>query len=94
MLPSVVPQARIWVYYNSNCYSDGAQEIDTQRQGNSFLEMIFAKLDGIGTRPIILIGPCYGGIVVAQVCHRSPRFEKDFALWRIEMMDFVLWDYA
>ena len=95
MLPSIVPQARIWVFnYNSNCYSDGAQEIDTQGQGNSFLEMISAKLDGIATRLIIFIGPCYGGIVVAQVCHWSPRSEKDFPLWRIQMMDFAHWSYV
>ena len=77
MLPSIVPQARFWAYsHNSNCYSDGAQEIDTQGQGNSFLETISAKLGGIGTRPIIFIGSCYDGIVVAQVCHWSPRSKK------------------
>ena len=74
MLPSIVPQARIWAYsFNSACYSDGAQEIDTQGQGDSFLEMMLARLDGIGTRPIVFIGSCYGGIVVAQVCKWFPR---------------------
>lgn len=69
MLPKVVPQARIWAYdYNSNCYSDNAQEIDVLGLGDSFLEMLRGAQDkGVGERVLVFIGSCFGGIVIAQV---------------------------
>ena len=69
MLPNVVPQARIWAYdYNSNCYSDGAPEIDILALGDTFLEMLRGAQDkGVGTRTLIFIGSCFGGILIAQV---------------------------
>ena len=70
MLPHILPQARIFLYeYNSNCYSDNAQEIDILGLGESFLAMLDAAEDnGIGKRSLLFIGSCFGGIVVAQVC--------------------------
>ncbi len=64
-----VPQARIWAYdYNSNCYSDNAQEVDTLGLGDTFLEILRGARDkGIGERIMIFIGSCFGGIVIAQV---------------------------
>ena len=42
MLPKVMPQARIWTYdYNSNCYSDNAQEVDILGLGETFLEILW-----------------------------------------------------
>ena len=69
MLPKVVPQARIWAYnYNSNCYSDNAQEIDILALGDTFLEILRGAQDkGVGERMLVFIGSCFGGIVVAQV---------------------------
>lgn len=58
MLPKVVPQARIWAYdYNSNCYSDNAQEIDVLGLGDSFLEMLRGAQDkGVGKECLSLLG--------------------------------------
>lgn len=69
MLPKVIPQARIWTYdYNSNCYSDNAQEVDILGLGETFLEVLWgAKDTDVGNRPLLFIGSCFGGIVVAQV---------------------------
>ena len=69
MLPNVLPQARIWAYdYNSNCYSDNAPEIDILALGDTFLEMLRgAQGNGVGTRTLIFIGSCFGGILIAQV---------------------------
>ena len=69
MLPRILPQARIWAYnYNSNCYSDNAQEVDILGLGSSFLEILRGVRDkGIGKRKLVFIGSCFGGIVVAQV---------------------------
>lgn len=69
MLPKVVPQARIWAYeYNSNCYSDNAQEVDILGLGDSFLEVLRGAQDkGVGQRVLVFIGSCFGGIVIAQV---------------------------
>jgi hypothetical protein len=69
MLPKVIPRARIWVYnYNSNCYSDNAQNVDILGLGESFLEILWIARDkDIGRRPLVFIGSCFGGIVVAQV---------------------------
>lgn len=69
MLPNMVPQARIWAYdYNSNCYSDNAQEIDILALGYTFLEILRGAQDeGVGKRMLVFIGSCFGGIVVAQV---------------------------
>lgn len=69
MLPEVIPQARIWVYdYNSNCYTDDAQQVDILDLGESFLDLLCSeKQRGIGKRPLIFIGSCFGGVLVAQV---------------------------
>ena len=69
MLPKVLPQARIWAYdYNSNCYSDNAQEIDVLALGDTFLEVLKGYQEqGIGERMLVFIGSCFGGIVIAQV---------------------------
>lgn len=68
MLPNVMPQARIWVYdYNSN-YSNNAQHIDILGLGTTFLEILLGAQDrDVGKRPLIFIGSCFGGIVIAQV---------------------------
>lgn len=67
MLPEVIPQARIWVYgYNSNCYSDDAQDVDILGLGVNFLEFLWMEKD-IGKRPLVFIGSCFGGVIVAQV---------------------------
>ena len=75
MLPWVVPQARVWVYdYNSNCWSDQAGTVDLLAHGDVFLDLLWATMamdEQIGRRPLIFIGSCFGGIVVAQVCHSS-----------------------
>ena len=69
MLPKVVPQARIWVYdYNSNCYSDNAQEVDILDLGQTFLEILWIeRSEDFGRRPLIFVGSCFGGIVIVQV---------------------------
>lgn len=67
----MVPQARIWAYdYNSSCYSDNAPEIDILALGDTFLEILRgAQGKGVGTRALIFVGSCFGGILVAQVRH-------------------------
>ena len=69
MLPTILLHTRIWTYvYNSNCYSDGAQEVDILGLGQVFLEILWSNgIDGL--RPILFVGSCFGGIVVAQVSH-------------------------
>ena len=69
MLPRVIPQACIWAYnYNSNCFSDNAQEVDIVGLGNTFLEMMRAKSEsGIGKRQLVFIGSCFGGLVIIEV---------------------------
>ena len=42
--------------------------------GVSFLEILVAKSKDIGGRPLVFIGSCFGGIVVAQV--RLPAFAE------------------
>ncbi len=75
MLPRVVPQARVWVYdYNSNCWSDQAGTVTLLAHGDVFLDLLWATMamdQQIGRRPLIFIGSCFGGIVVAQVGHSS-----------------------
>ena len=69
MLPEVIPQACIWAYnYNSNCFSDDAQEVNIVGLGDAFLQMMQAKSDsGIGKRPLVFIGSCFGGLTVIEV---------------------------
>lgn len=65
ILPRVVPQARIWVFdYNSN-YSRNAQVIGIKNLGETLLS--FITMEKLGTRPIVFIGSCFGGIVITQV---------------------------
>ena len=66
MLPGVVPQARIWVFdYNSN-YTESAQEVYIGGVGETLLKSIEHE-DTLGKRPLVFIGSCFGGLVVAQV---------------------------
>lgn len=79
MLPEVMPQARIWTYdYNSNCYSDNAPQVDILELGETFLEILWRARDkDVGERPLIFVGSCFGGIVIAQVrlpLYMSPTF--------------------
>ena len=69
MLPRVIPQARILAYnYNSNCYSNDAQEVDILGLGESFLETLWIeRTKDVGKRPLVFLGSCFGGIVVVQV---------------------------
>lgn len=68
MLPKIIPEARIWAYnYNSNCFNDNAQEIDIAGLGEAFLGLLENDVYSFGDRPLIFIGSCFGGIVVAQV---------------------------
>lgn len=65
MLPLMVPQARIWVFdYNARYSSDG-QAIGIKNLGEIFLEHL--SMQKLGRRPIVFIGSCFGGIVIAQV---------------------------
>ena len=75
MLPAILPHARTWIYqYNSNCCSDGAQEVDILGLGQVLLDILWSN--GInGTRPILFIGSCFGGIVVAQVSLATISFQ-------------------
>lgn len=69
MLPKVIPQARVWAYdYNSNCYSDNAQHVDILGLGDTFLEVLWGVKDkDVGSRSLIFVGSCFGGVVIAQV---------------------------
>lgn len=69
MLPSVIPEARIWVYdYNSSCFLDNAQQVDILGLGEVFLEILWgAKDKDVGKQSLLFIGSCFGGIVIAQV---------------------------
>ena len=69
MLPSMMPHARVWTYdYNSNCYSDHAQQIDILGLGETMLEVLWGAKDKlVGQRTLIFVGSCFGGVVVAQV---------------------------
>jgi hypothetical protein len=67
MLPSVVPHARIWAFdYNSN-YSTNAQKVKLTALGDILLAFIQNSKEEFGTRPLVFIGSCFGGLVVAQV---------------------------
>lgn len=65
MLPSVVPQARIWVFDYNSRYSSNAQVIRIKNLGDIFLS--FISMEKLGTRPIVFIGSCFGGLIIAQV---------------------------
>ena len=66
MLPRVVPQARIWVYDYNSFYSENAQRVRLKGLGENFIRFIEQE-ETLGTRPLVLIGSCFGGLVVAQV---------------------------
>ena len=68
MLPYEVPQARIWVFDYNSRYSREGQNISIKDLGQIFLEHISTE-KVLGTRPIVFIGSCFGGIVIAQVGH-------------------------
>ena|ERR1700733_15284027 len=71
MLPQVVPQARIWAFdYNSN-YSTNAQKVKLTDLGKSLLAFMWDSKEGLGKRPLVFIGSCFGGLVVAQVGRRE-----------------------
>lgn len=69
MLPSVMSEARIWVYdYNSSCFLDNAQQVDILGLGETFLKILSgAKDKDVGKRLLLFVGSCFGGVVIAQV---------------------------
>ncbi|EPE31353.1 alpha/beta-Hydrolase [Glarea lozoyensis ATCC 20868] len=66
MLPSVVPNARIWVFDYNSRYSRDAQEVGIKDLGAVFLRFLWDKKHELGTRPIVFIGSCFGGILITQ----------------------------
>lgn len=67
MLPSVIKDARIWVFdYNSN-YSHDAQTVRVDGLAATLLICMKDRRDDFESRKIVFIGSCFGGIVVAQV---------------------------
>ena len=67
MLPSVVKEARIWVFdWNSN-FSHDAQIVRIPDLAGTLLNFIKDKRDDFQSRKIVFIGSCFGGILVAQV---------------------------
>ena len=91
MLPHIIPQARIWVYeYNSKCYSDHAPEVDILGLGEQFLEsMWIEKAKGIGKRPLVFVGSCFGGVVVAQVRLTKPENGCVYVASHLIVLTFV-----
>lgn len=67
MLHHVVPQARIWVFDYNSRYSKDAQVVRIKDLAGVFLDFIKDRSTELGTRQIVFIGSCFGGIVVAQV---------------------------
>ena len=81
MLPEVVPQARIWVFdYNSN-YIESAQKVHIGGVGETLLKSIEHE-ETLGKRPLVFIGSCFGGFIVAQV--RGTRVSLSHTIAHIE----------
>lgn len=78
MLPRVMPHARIWVFDYNSRYSSDAQVIRIKELGDVFLQFMWDRRDELGKRPIIFIGSCFGGIVIAQVF--LPKSVSDLAI--------------
>jgi hypothetical protein len=67
MLPSVVKEARIWVFdYNSN-YSHDAQIVRVDGLAVILLNCIQDRRDDFKLRKFLFIGSCFGGVLVAEV---------------------------
>jgi len=80
MLPSVISNARIWVFdYNSN-YSHDAQTVRIDGLATILLNSIVDKAEDFKSRKIVFIGSCFGGIVVAEVRFLSHAYSKGRAL--------------
>jgi hypothetical protein len=66
MLHHVIPQARIWAFDYNSRYSNEAQVVRIKDLAGVFLGFIKDRATELAARPIVFIGSCFGGIVVAQ----------------------------
>jgi hypothetical protein len=67
MLPSAVPEARIYTYdWDSNCAQDAS--VNTLLGHADNLLALVAGEQAPRDRPIIFVASCFGGLVLAEVC--------------------------
>jgi hypothetical protein len=69
MLPSIVPEARIYTYdWNAKVF-DNAPVQTMLGHADNLLGLIAAERTPMDTkRPIIFVASCFGGLVLAEVC--------------------------
>jgi hypothetical protein len=68
MLPSEMPHARILRYgYNSIWFGQMAVKTSVKNVAQALSEAIRSERQAFPNRPFILIGHCFGGLVIEQV---------------------------
>lgn len=68
MLPSSLPRARIMTYgYQSYWFGDDAVRISIEGVATSLLQDLDEKRFDCQDRPLLLVGHCFGGLVMQKV---------------------------
>lgn len=67
MLPAVAKNTRIMAFnYDSNWYGEDAVRLRLDNVANYFIETVNRKRKDFAQRPLILIGHCFGGLVIEK----------------------------
>ncbi|TVY85514.1 Vegetative incompatibility protein HET-E-1 [Lachnellula suecica] len=67
MLPAEVKNARIIAFnYDSNWYGGDAVRVRLDHVANDFIDRVQRKRKDFANRPLILIGHCFGGLVIEK----------------------------
>ncbi|KAI0890819.1 hypothetical protein F4806DRAFT_485147 [Annulohypoxylon nitens] len=79
MLPAVLPQARIMTYnYASHWFGENAMKQTLSCVALKLLLSLVEQREDCPSRPILLIGHCFGGLVAQEFYNRVRLFEEDY----------------
>jgi hypothetical protein len=67
MLPSIIPQARIFTYdWNANTFSNAATE-DLPDHAKTFLDKLLEERgQNVQAKPLVFVASCFGGLLLAK----------------------------
>ncbi|KAK8119804.1 uncharacterized protein PG998_004430 [Apiospora kogelbergensis] len=82
MLPSSLPRARIMTYgYHSYWFGDDARRISIESVATEFLQDLEMKRSKCQDRPLLLVGHCFGGLVMQKVSLHTGGFAPGRPSW-------------
>ncbi|KXJ85652.1 hypothetical protein Micbo1qcDRAFT_127656 [Microdochium bolleyi] len=79
MLPHAVPTARIMVFnYRSNWLGESALRQSIGSAAGGLLQALVEEREDCADRPLLLIGHCFGGLIIQRVYNEAMKTKADY----------------